>query len=191
MEVILNNTKAFVMVDETYVEFTNTKIYSSTPLVDKHDNLFVIRGTSKFFSTPGIRLGYGLIGNCDVKNKINDNLDLWNINIIASAMGEIMFTDEKYINHCADIFLKERDYLYKSLSDFKNLKVYESKGNFILCKIKDKSITAGELRERLIPKKIIIRDCKSFDGLDEFYFRVCLLKPEDNRYLINSLKEIL
>lgn len=43
MEVILNNTKAFVMVDETYVEFTNTKIYSSTPLVDKHDNLFVIR----------------------------------------------------------------------------------------------------------------------------------------------------
>ena len=126
-----------------------------------------------------------------MKNKINDNLDLWNINIIASAMGEIMFTDEKYINHCADIFLKERDYLYKSLSDFKNLKVYESKGNFILCKIKDKSITAGELRERLIPKKIIIRDCKSFDGLDEFYFRVCLLKPEDNRYLINSLKEIL
>ena len=94
MEVILNNTKAFVMVDETYVEFTNTKIYSSTPLVDKHDNLFVIRGTSKFFSTPGIRLGYGLIGNCDVKNKINDNLDLWNINIIASAMGEIMFKDE-------------------------------------------------------------------------------------------------
>ena len=38
----------------------------------------MIRGTSKFFSTPGIRLGYGLIGNCDVKNKINDNLDLWN-----------------------------------------------------------------------------------------------------------------
>ena len=40
IEVILNNTKAFVMVDETYVEFTNTSIYSSTTLVDKYDNLF-------------------------------------------------------------------------------------------------------------------------------------------------------
>ena len=58
IEKILNNTNSFVMVDETYIEFTNTSIYSSTSLVDKYDNLFVIRGTSKFFSTPGIRLGY-------------------------------------------------------------------------------------------------------------------------------------
>ena len=190
IEVILNNTNAFVMVDETYVEFTNTNIYSSTLLVDKYDNLFVIRGTSKFFSTPGIRLGYGLISNDNIKNKINENLDLWNINIIASAMGEVMFTDKNYINYCVDVILKERDYLYNSLREFKNLKVYESKGNFILCKIKDKSITAHELRENLIPKKIILRDCESFDGLDEYYFRVCILKPEDNRYLIQCLKEI-
>ena len=90
-----------------------------------------------------------------------------------------------------DVILKERDYLYKSLNEFKNLKVYESKGNFILCKLEDKIMTAHELREKLIPKKIIIRDCQSFDGLDEYYFRVCVLKPEDNRYLINSLKELL
>ena len=44
-------------------------------------------------------------------------------------------------------------------------------------------MTAHELRENLIPKKIILRDCESFDGLDEYYFRVCVLKPEDNRYL--------
>ena len=81
--------------------------------------------------------------------------------------------------------------MYKSLNEFKNLKVYESKGNFILCKLEDKIMTAHELREKLIPKKIIIRDCQSFDGLDEYYFRVCVLKPEDNRYLINSLKELL
>lgn len=191
IEVILNNTNAFVMVDETYVEFTNTNIYSSAPLVDKYNNLFVIRGTSKFFSTPGIRLGYGLIGNENVKNKINENLDLWNINIIASAMGEIMFTDKNYINKCVNTILDERNYLYNSLSNFSSLKVYESKGNFILCKLKDEIMTAQDLREKLIPKKIIIRDCESFNGLDKYYFRVCVLTPEDNRYLINSLEEIL
>ena len=191
IEVILNNTNAFVMVDETYIEFTKTNLYSSSSLVDTHNNLFVIRGTSKFFSTPGIRLGYGLIGNKNIKNKINENIDLWNINIIASSMGEIMFTDKEYITNCVNIILDERNYLYNSLCEFNSLKVYESKGNFILCNLKNKNITAHELREKLIPKKIIIRDCQSFDGLDEYFFRVCILKPEDNRYLINSLKEIL
>ncbi|MEG1409352.1 MAG: histidinol-phosphate transaminase [Terrisporobacter sp.] len=190
IEVILKNTNAFVMVDETYIEFTNTDIYSSSSLVDTYDNLFVIRGTSKFFSTPGIRLGYGLIGNNDIKNNISKNLDLWNINIIASTMGEIMFKDREYISHCVDVILKERDYLTQSLTFFEDLKVFESKGNFILCKIKSKKITANELRSRLIPKKIIIRDCESFDGLDEYYFRVCVLKPDDNRYLIDNLRQV-
>ena len=190
ISVILKNINAFVMVDETYVEFTNTSIYSSTQLVDSHSNLFVIRGTSKFFSTPGIRLGYGLVSNSSINNMLKDKLDLWNINIIASAMGEIMFTDKEYISNCIDLILKERDYLIKALSKFDDLKVYNSNGNFILCKIQSKKITAMDLRNILISKKIIIRDCQSFDGLDEYYFRVCILKPEDNRYLIDNLSKI-
>ena len=70
IEYILKNTNCYIMIDETYIEFTDTNTYSSTKLVDNYDKLFVIRGTSKFFSTPGIRLGYGLMGNKEVKNKI-------------------------------------------------------------------------------------------------------------------------
>ncbi|MGN1031977.1 MAG: pyridoxal phosphate-dependent aminotransferase [Intestinibacter sp.] len=190
IEYILKNTDCYVMIDETYIEFTETNIYSSTKLVDEYNKLFVIRGTSKFFSTPGIRLGYGLIGDKNVKEAINKNLDLWNINIIASAMGEIMFLDNMFISNTIDAMLRERDYLTKSLSTIDDLTVYPSKGNFILCKINSKKFTAGELRDKLIPKKIIIRDCNSFDGLSEYYFRVCILKPEENRLLIKNLKDI-
>ena len=171
IEKILNNTNSFVMVDETYIEFTNTSIYSSTSLVDKYDNLFVIRGTSKFFSTPGIRLGYGLISNYKV-------------------MGEVMFNDNKFIENTYSLMTKERDYLVNELSKFTDLKIYNSQGNFILCEIKSKSITAKEVREKLIPKRIIIRDCVSFDGLDEYFFRVCILKPEENKLLIDNLINI-
>ena len=162
VEKILNSTNSFVMVDETYIEFTNMSIYSSTSLVDKYKNLFVIRGTSKFFSTPGIRLGYGLISNNKIKFEMNSNLDLWNINIFASMMGEVMFNDSEFI---------ESTY-------------------FILCEIKSKSLTAKEVREKLIPERIIIRDCVSFDGLDEYFFRVCILKPEENKLLVENLKKI-
>lgn len=190
IEKILNNTNSFVMVDETYIEFTNTSIYSSTSLVDKYDNLFVIRGTSKFFSTPGIRLGYGLISNHKIKYEMNSNLDLWNINIFASMMGEVMFNDNKFIENTYSLMTKERDYLVNELSKFTDLKIYNSQGNFILCEIKSKSITAKEVREKLIHKRIIIRDCVSFDGLDEYFFRVCILKPEENKLLIDNLINI-
>lgn len=190
IEKILNNTNSFVMVDETYIEFTNTSIYSSTSLVDKYDNLFVIRGTSKFFSTPGIRLGYGLISNYKVMYEMNSNLDLWNINIFASMMGEVMFNDNKFIENTYSLMIKEIDYLVNELSKFTDLKIYNSQGNFILCEIKSKSITAKEVREKLIHKRIIIRDCVSFDGLDEYFFRVCILKPEENKLLIDNLINI-
>ena len=190
IEKILSNTNSFVMVDETYIEFTNKSVYSSSPLVDKYNNLFVIRGTSKFFSTPGIRLGYGLISNNEIKDKMSFSLDLWNINIFASMMGEVMFNDNKFIKSTYSLMIKERNYLLYELDKFNDLKIYDSQGNFILCEIKSKSITAKQIRQHLIPKKIIIRDCSSFDGLDEYFFRVCILKPKENKLLISNLKEI-
>ena len=190
IEKILKSTNGFVMVDETYIEFTDIDLYSSTSLVDEYSNLFVIRGTSKFFSTPGIRLGYGLISNEFIKEKINSNLDLWNINIFASTMGEIMFSDKGFIENTTNIILNQRDYMSNQLKTLKELKVYNTQGNFILCEIISKDLTANQLREKLIPKKIIIRDCSSFDGLDEYFFRVCILKPEQNQLLINELNTI-
>lgn len=189
---ILNSLpNTFVMVDETYVEFTDMNTYSSTPLVDEFDKLFVIRGTSKFFSTPGIRLGYGLISNDYIKQSINKNLDLWNINIFATLMGEAMFRDCEYIQNTVQKIKNERTYLLENLNSINDLKVYDSKGNFILCEIKSKRYTSNELYNKLIEHKIIIRNCVSFDSLDEYFFRVCILTPENNEFLIENLKNIL
>lgn len=188
---LLKNTSSLFMVDETYVEFTEPEVYSSTPLVDIYNNLFVIRGTSKFFSTPGIRLGYGLISNKPIKEYMIQKLDLWNINIFATTMGEIMFKDKDYIFSNTSMLKKERDFLYKELCSVKGLKVYESYSNFILCKIESKKITSTELYNNLLEKGLIIRNCLSFEGLDEYFFRVCVLKPEDNKLLIKELRDLL
>lgn len=188
---LLQNTNSTFMIDETYIEFTDTTRYSATNLVDEFKNLFVIRGTSKFFSTPGIRLGYGLLSNDILKEKILSGIDLWNINIFASIMGEVMFLDNNFINEIFEFIEKERNYLFENLNKIKDLKVYESSGNFILCEITSKKITAKTLREKLLKEKIIIRDCNSFEGLDEYFFRICILKEENNRLLLNYLHKIL
>lgn len=187
---ILENCNTYIMVDETYVEFTDMNIFSSTPLVDEFSKLFVIRGTSKFFSTPGIRLGYGLISHRDIFEKMASFLDLWNINIFATLMGEVMFTDVDYINLISNKIQSERNYLLEELRKLSDLKVYNSYGNFILCEIISKKYTAKDLYDKLIAQGIIIRNCTSFEGLDEYFFRVCILKPEENQLLIKKLNEI-
>lgn len=186
---VLQNTDSYFMVDETYVEFFDPDIYSSSSLVDDYSRLFVIRGTSKFFSTPGIRLGYALTSDTNVHKCISSKLNLWNINIFATLMGEVMFTDKDYIKNTLSFVQNQVDYLTREINSIDGLKAYETKSNFILINIENMRYTAGQLYDRLVPFKIAIRNAKSFEGLDEYFFRVCVLNKDENEFLIKKLKE--
>ncbi|MGL4404001.1 MAG: aminotransferase class I/II-fold pyridoxal phosphate-dependent enzyme, partial [Fusobacteriaceae bacterium] len=164
--------------------------YSGAPLVEKYPNLFLIRGTSKFFATPGIRLGYALVAQGELREKVEAHSNLWNINIFAVLMGEEMFNDREYIKVCRNKILKEREYLQEALNSLEGIKVYASTSNFILCQILKENFNSGNLREICLRDGMVIRDASKFSGLNEKFFRVCLLKSEDNKKLVNKLGEI-
>lgn len=61
----------FVMVDETYVEFSeDTSKITSIPLTEYYNNIIILRGISKFFAAPGLRLGYAVCGNHELLKEI-------------------------------------------------------------------------------------------------------------------------
>lgn len=188
IERLLNSTNSKFMVDETYIEFSDKGTFSSAPLTSKYSNLFVIRGTSKFFATPGIRLGYAISSDSKAKEYISKSFHLWDINVIASTMGEIMFKDNEYIENTHSLISNEMAYLKNTLSTFSKLKVYPSHGNFILCEILCDNMDANKLYTELIKKGIAIRNCSSFNGLGENFFRICVLKHEENARLMDELK---
>ena len=187
---LLSETHCHVLVDETYVEFTDTRKFSSTKLCSRFDKLFVIRSTSKFFAVPGIRLGYGITSNKSFSEHYNSYANLWGINIIASMMGEIMFADTDFIADSYEKISNERRYLKESLEKIKDLKVYPTFGNFILCEIVSRKTDAGELYEKLISKAAAIRNCSNFKTLDKYFFRICVLRHEQNEFLIDRLNDI-
>lgn len=85
---------ASVMIDETYIEFSDIlPEICSIPLVKEFDNLFVIRGTSKFFAAPGIRLGYGISSNQAFLDRFKTNTNPWSVNSLADFIGQHIFTD--------------------------------------------------------------------------------------------------
>ena len=189
IEKILNETETKILVDETYIEFTNRDVYSSTSLTKFYKNLIVVRGTSKFFALPGIRLGYALSSNEELLKYFKEKEILWQINSVAEICGKVMFSDEKYIDEVYEFIKSRRDYFYKEISKIKNLKTFESYGNFILVKIL-KGIDAGKLRQKLMEKGLVIRNCENFKNLDNSYFRFCILDDDANEKLLKNLKII-
>lgn len=180
---------ASVMIDETYIEFSdNLDEICAVPLVKKYDNLFVVRGTSKFFAAPGIRLGYGVSSSQGFLDRLKTNQDPWSVNSLAAFAGEKIFEDTAFHSATQKLISEERKKAFAELATWKNVKAFPSSANFILVKLLTDKITAGMLFEKLIQKKMLIRDASTFTFLDETYLRFCILSPENNTALLEELK---
>lgn len=182
----------FVMVDETYVEFADDmEKITSIPLTASYDNIIVLRGISKFFAAPGLRLGYAVCGSRKLLGEINQKKNPWTINSLASIAGEIMFSDEAYKRATRDLIHTERERICERLSACPDLKVYPPSANFVLIRILKEQVTSKDLFEAAIQKGYMIRDCSTFPFLDNHYIRFCFMKPEQNDKLADTILETL
>lgn len=181
----------FVLVDETYIEFVeNVTAASAIGLCKTYSNLIVLRGTSKFFASPGLRLGYGVTANEDILNAIHLYVNPWSINSLAVTAGEFMFSDRDYIEATRQLIFKERERLVMELKKIPDLKVYEPTANFVLVKILTERYSAQDLFEAAIQKGLMLRNCSSFHSLNDKFFRFCFLLPEQNDMLLNCIRSM-
>jgi threonine-phosphate decarboxylase len=195
LRMILDHCKEkniFVMIDETYVEFAESmEKITAIPLTECYNNLLILRGISKFFSAPGLRLGYGICGNKDLMRRINDLKNPWTINILATFGAQAMFEDEDYIQNTKELISQERNKIYNELKQWKNIKVYRPGANFVLFKLLREDIDACTIFEELIQQKMLVRDASSFPFLDARFLRFCFLMPKQNDMLLTALKQII
>lgn len=193
MRVILDACKQhgiYVMIDETYVEFADQmNQITSVPLTNYYNNLIILRGTSKFFAAPGLRLGYAITGNRDLIKTINTRKNPWTINSLAVIAGEIMFQDEEYIRATKALISSERKRMYELFEKREDFRVYQPTANFMLVKILRNELTSQDLFDRAIRRRMMIRDCSTFPFLDDKYIRFCFMEPEKNDELAACIIE--
>ena len=181
-----------VLVDETYVEFSESpEDLTSIPLTQYYNNIIILRGISKFFAAPGLRLGYAVCGNRDLLKEIDQKKNPWTINSLAAIAGEIMFTDQEYISKTRQLISSERTRLCKRFNENGNFKTYEAHGNFVLVKILSDKITSEDVFEASIRKNMMIRDCSTFPFLNNKYFRLCFMMPEQNDALLKVIFDLV
>lgn len=180
----------FVMIDETYIEFVpDIQAFTAVPLTMEFQNLMVLRGVSKFFAAPGLRMGYGISGNNDFLAKMRNKQTPWSLNSLGAFAGELMLRDQKYISKTRELILSERKRLFQALSEMPAYQVYPAYANFFLLKIQKEGLTSFQVFENCIKNRLMIRDCSSFQCLDGEYIRFCIMMPEDNDRLLEVLRQ--
>ncbi len=182
----------FMMIDETYVEFApDIRKISAMSLIAEFDNLIILRGVSKFYAAPGLRLGYAATSNGALLKAFAEQQNPWSLNSLGALAGEYMFSDTLYIEETRFFINKERTRMYDYLSDFPQLKLYKPYANFILVKIQIPEVTSYDLFDTLMHQGLMVRDCASFECLNGEFFRFCIIKEEDNTRLLNAIKTFI
>lgn len=180
-----------LIVDECFMDFLpNQKDYTLIWRAIKDERIIVLRSLTKFFSLPGLRIGY-LIGHKEIVSKIRKYQPPWSINTLAQIAGELILNDKEYIEKTHRLIEKERKFLFRQLKIIKGLKPYPSVCNFLLIKIETQSITSKSLKEALIKKGILIRNCSNFRGLSDRYIRVAIRTRHENQKLLIALRDVI
>jgi threonine-phosphate decarboxylase len=186
-----HKNKIVTCVDENYIEFSESgEDCTVDSYVKKYDNLFVIRSLTKFYAMPGLRFGYA-VADQDFICALQDVRQPWSINSLAAFAARAALKDTEFIEKTRSSIAREKAQLARMMKEIGVLQVFPSETNFLLVKILNKKTTSTALRENVAKEGILIRDCSTFVGLDDSYFRVSVRSSEENRKLVKALKEAL
>ncbi|SNQ62259.1 histidinol-phosphate transaminase [Candidatus Methanoperedens nitratireducens] len=180
---ILDSVDSLVFIDEAYADFAGKSLNG---LVREYDNLIIGHTFSKVFGLAGMRLGYALVPEW-VSKEYMKVMTPFSVDVLSLAAGIAALGDREHLKRSIETVEKGRVQLMKGLGSL--CKVYPSEANFILIDVSPG--TAKEVSESLLKKGIIVRDCTSFRGAGKSLIRISVGTEEQNRRVIEAMRQIL
>jgi L-threonine-O-3-phosphate decarboxylase len=185
----LLDRSSLVVVDEAFMDFLPPPQQCSLiGMVQDFPNLVILRSLTKFYSLPGLRLGYA-IAHPDRLKRWQQWRDPWSVNTLAAAAATAAIQDTQFQQQTWEWLAIARPQLFNGLAALPGLLPYPGAANFLLVK-SDQSVTQLQLA-LLRQYKILIRDCLSFPELGDRYFRVAVRTEAENQQLLQGLAAVL
>ncbi|MBS7288463.1 MAG: histidinol-phosphate aminotransferase family protein [Candidatus Freyarchaeota archaeon] len=181
--------EVLVFVDEAFIDFLrDSRRFSCVPEVEGHENLFVSRSLTKIFSVPGLRVGYGVGGRGLVECLDKVRLS-WGVGVLEQLVAvELLRRCAPYLERTVEVVERERDYLYRSISEIAGYTVFKPDANFIFIKVGGLGVGAAAVRSALLGDGVLVRDCSSFGGEFSNFIRVGVKERELNEVLVKALR---
>ncbi|SUJ07996.1 Histidinol-phosphate aminotransferase [Sphingobacterium spiritivorum] len=180
IELILNNFHGIVVVDEAYINFSQTR--SFTQELAEYPNLVVLQTLSKAWGLAALRLGMAFASKeiIEVFNKIKPpyNINQATQDIVMEALDQV-----DQVNAWIKETVAERELLVKELVKIRYVQyITPSDANFILVRMDD----PRGLYTYLVQHGIIVRD-RSKVELCEGCLRITVGTPEENKILLEKM----
>lgn len=157
MEALLA-TGRIVVVDEAYIEFAGDDALAASPipLVAEYPNLVVLRTLSKWAGLAGLRLGYGAFPTWIVPHVRKLQLP-FEVNLAAHLAAHETLRDLPLMRQRIAELIAERERLFAVLAKQPYLRVFPSRGNFLLIELTDPRLSITDFRSHMEASGILLR----------------------------------
>ncbi len=182
IKIIEKAKDSIVVLDEACYQYSRE---TSVDLVNKYDNLVIVRTFSKEFGLAGLRLGY-MLSNEENINHMKKVIFSHSVNIAAVKAASAAIDDLDYLKWYLGEIKKGRKVMYEELKKMR-IKTYPSTANFLIAYFGKR---AEEVHGKLREKGILVSDKSNYPLLNGC-LRIGIGTNQQARTLINALKEVL
>lgn len=152
-DIISHNSDSIVIVDEAYIDFGGK---SALELIDKYDNLVVVRTFSKSRSMAGLRIGYAISNPSLIKalNDVKYSYNSYTMNRPSIIMGTESVKDDDYFKAMVAKVVATRKRFVENIKPL-GFTCLDSSANFVFAT--HESIPAKEIFESAKNAHIYVR----------------------------------
>ncbi len=159
--------------------------------------MVVISSHTNLKRNSGLRLGYA-VAQPERLQRWARWRDPWPVNAVASAVGQALLRSpnryQAWLQRVQRWTALEGSWLHQQLSALPGITPKPSAANYLLIRGErnGEPYSLQPLREALETRhRILLRDCRSFEGLDEAWLRIGYQSRRGNRRIIRAMRQEL
>jgi histidinol-phosphate aminotransferase len=178
--------RSLLVVDEAYVEFAETG--SVADLIDRYDNVAVLRTLSKAWALAGARIG-SLLANAEVIALLRRIMPPYPLPLpcVAAALSALSAPGQASAREHLTVVREQRALTQHALARLPGVRdVLPSHANFLAVRFDD----AGAIYQRLLAAGIVVRDVRRYPNLDDA-LRITIGTPAENARVLAVLQEAM
>lgn len=174
------------VVDQSYEDYTLAPVLTPEEAL-RLPGVILLHSMTKTYAVPGLRIGY-VTAQPETVAAVRRCARPWSVNALAVEAGMYLLRAGQSAIPDLNSYLADAEELRRALDAVPGLSVRPTATNFMLAEMRRG--TAAELKEHLAARHgMLIRDCSNFAGLSPRHFRVAARMPEENRRLVEAIKE--
>ena len=178
-----------LLLDEAFIDFLPEPEAYSLRHAAGRPGLLVTGSLTKFFTLPGLRVGYAL-GPPPLLDALRRLKTPWSVSTLAQISAAAAVQDAEFIAASRRLLPIARLELATALRKLGLFEVQEGQANYLLLDAAPSGLTAAQWAEGAARRGIMLRDASGFPGLTRYHLRVAVRRADENERLVAVLREI-